>query len=296
MTLIPNEVDAFNTVAAEIDPVDFAMLAHRVKGNGVLSGFACTGAGVDMDVDVAEGVLNINDTAVHIAAGAVTLDAADATNPRIDLVVATAAAALTFRKGTAAAAPSMPALTTDDTVLCAVWIPATDTAITTTQLADKRLHVEGRVLIRQGADQTRTSTTTFADHDDFQLYLGANELWRYEMMMLCDADSNTPDIKFQFTVPAGCEWTYGHEAMTSNYSSVGSGYFGAIFDFAGLGFTSNGFSGLSTSWNGKCIGFFGTFINGGTAGLATFQFAQNTSNGSPIYIREGSIFKADRIR
>lgn len=74
-----------------------------------------------------------------VAAGNWTVGAADATNPRIDLLVVTAAGALAVRAGTAAAAPKPPARTANDVVCAHVYVPATDTTITDDQLSRAKM-------------------------------------------------------------------------------------------------------------------------------------------------------------
>lgn len=137
---IPNEADAGNARQAEIDKVDIDILIAGVDGEGVISGCAVTAQGTpDMTVAVAAGVARVSQKRTSVTAGNVTITAADATNPRFDLVVVDDAGTKTATAGTPAASPVFPAIPTDRVVLAAVYVPANDTAIESGQIVDKRV-------------------------------------------------------------------------------------------------------------------------------------------------------------
>jgi hypothetical protein len=104
----------------------------------VVSGGAITG-GADMTPAVADVVVVSNGALFSVAGADVTVTAANATNPRLDLIVVTSAGSLAVRAGTAAATPKPPARTANDVVLGLVYVPANDTAIATTQITDLRV-------------------------------------------------------------------------------------------------------------------------------------------------------------
>jgi hypothetical protein len=138
---IPNEADAFHADQAEPDKVDIDILVAGLNGNGVVSGCAVTAQGTpDMTVAVAAGVTrNADGTTATVASGNVTITTADATNPRIDLVVVSNAGVKSVTAGTAAASPVFPAIPANSVVLAAVYVPANDTTIATNQITDKRV-------------------------------------------------------------------------------------------------------------------------------------------------------------
>lgn len=130
--------------------------AHGVVNS---SDFAVSqrGAGANMSVDVASGYAwirgteNANQGAYGIYNdGTVNLSiaAADATNPRVDLVIAkvqdafysgaTKTASVTVVTGTAAASPAYPTLPANALVLAAVRVAAAATSITTANITDLR--------------------------------------------------------------------------------------------------------------------------------------------------------------
>lgn len=102
-------------------------------GTGVTSG-GIVDQGVsatDLALRVSAGSLRqSNGTVVAIVAGTPSVTAADVTNPRIDNVVVTdATGVVTIVAGTAAAAPSPPAVAGGTTKLAEVSVPANATAI-----------------------------------------------------------------------------------------------------------------------------------------------------------------------
>jgi hypothetical protein len=151
---IPNEAGAGFTDQAEPDKVDFdiltAGLSHGAGGSnyglgptGVETGCAVTAQGTpDMTVAVAAGNVRIGGRLVVVAAGNVTITAADGTNPRFDLIVVDTAAAKTAIAGTAAANAVFPSITAGRVVLAAVYVPASDTAINSNQITDKRVMID----------------------------------------------------------------------------------------------------------------------------------------------------------
>lgn len=109
----------------------------------VLAGCACTAQGSpDMTVAVAKGAVLTNGVLKPITAGNVTITTADATNPRLDLIVADSSGAKQVRAGTAAANPKPPARTANDVLLAVVYVPASDTTIATAQIVDLRVLVD----------------------------------------------------------------------------------------------------------------------------------------------------------
>ncbi|HRC61698.1 MAG TPA: hypothetical protein PLX85_00570 [Dehalococcoidia bacterium] len=137
-------------------------LQEGVQGlNYVVSGGAITG-GADMTPAIADVVVVSNGTVRAVTGADVTITTADATNPRLDLVVVNTSGSLAVRAGTAAANPKPPARTANDVLLWVVYVPANDTAIGTSQAVDLRVFRDdiGReYLLRQDSSYTLTSQT-----------------------------------------------------------------------------------------------------------------------------------------
>lgn len=138
---IPNDADAAFTSQAAPDKGDFDIIAAGLAGTGVISGCAVTAQGSpDMTLAVAAGTVRVAGVPrATVTAGNVTITTADATNPRFDLVVVSSTGVKSVTAGAPAATPAFPAIPANSVVLAAVYVPANDTAIGTTQIIDKRV-------------------------------------------------------------------------------------------------------------------------------------------------------------
>lgn len=142
-----------------------SVLVEGISGkNCVLSGCAVTG-GADMTPAVAKGAVLSNGVLYAIAGADVTIGTADGTNPRLDLIVVTSAGALAVRAGTAAANPKPPARSSNDVVIGAVYVPASDTSIGASQITDLRVMRElGPICIYKQTTAETTNNTSSAIH------------------------------------------------------------------------------------------------------------------------------------
>lgn len=105
-----------------------------------VSGCAVTAQGVpDMTVAVASGSVRSNGVARTVTGANATIAAANATDPRLDLIVITSAGAIATRTGTAAPAPAPAVRVANDVALAVVYVPAADTAIQSNQIVDLRV-------------------------------------------------------------------------------------------------------------------------------------------------------------
>ena len=138
---LPDKGEGQNDIQSILFQEYLDILLAGINGvDCVLSGGACTAQGSpNMTVAVAKAATLSNKLLKATAAANATIGAADATNPRIDLVVINSSGAIATRAGTAAAAPKPPARTANDVVLCAVYVPANDTTIATDQITDMRV-------------------------------------------------------------------------------------------------------------------------------------------------------------
>lgn len=135
---------AFNANQSRWYDTDIAILVAGINGFGVLTGCAVTAQGTpDMTVAVAAGTIQVagSSASATVTAGNVTIGAAHASNPRIDLVSASATGVKTVTAGTAAASPKPPALPSGHVGLAFVYVPANDTTIASNQITDKRVTV-----------------------------------------------------------------------------------------------------------------------------------------------------------
>lgn len=136
---IPDNDEAFHANQAIWMQTDINAIIAGIGGDGVVSGCAVTAQGSpDMTVAVAAGYIRVAGAYVAVTVGNVTITTADATNPRIDLVVVSNAGAKSVTAGTAAANPKAPDIPANSVLLAMVYVPATDTTIASNQITDKR--------------------------------------------------------------------------------------------------------------------------------------------------------------
>lgn len=143
---IPDKGEGASNLQSVLFQEYLDVLVASLSGtDAVLSGCAVTAQGSpDMTVAVAAGAVRSNRKWFNVAASAsLAIGTADGTNPRLDLVVVTSAGALAVRAGTAAAAPKPAARTANDVVLAVVYVPASDTTISTNQITDLRCVIPG---------------------------------------------------------------------------------------------------------------------------------------------------------
>lgn len=126
---IPNEADAGEAVQAALSAVHFQIIQRAIQGNGVweVGGeLAVTAQGTpDNTVAVAEGVVCNKGKLYQVDAANVTItNYSDGTVDEflLHVVVVTAAGALTYRAGTQAARPVLPALTAGDIALAVILV------------------------------------------------------------------------------------------------------------------------------------------------------------------------------
>jgi len=142
----------------------FDILVAGIDGlDCVLSGLACTAQGSpDMTVAVAKGAVLSNGIMYAVAAANATIGTADGSNPRIDLVVITSAGAIAVRAGAAAAAPKPPVRSANDVVLALVYVPTSDTTISSDQITDMKVTRRGGPICIYKTTTAETTNTTAA--------------------------------------------------------------------------------------------------------------------------------------
>lgn len=158
---LPDDGEGDNTLQSLLFQEYLDVLVAGLSGvDCVLSGLAVTG-GADMTPAVAKGAVLSNRVMFAVAAADVTIGTADATNPRIDLIVVNSSGALAVRAGTAAANPKPPARSANDVVIAAVYVPANDTSIETTKCVDMRVFPQFPICIYRTttAETTNTAAT-----------------------------------------------------------------------------------------------------------------------------------------
>lgn len=297
---IPNDADAFNTNQAEPDKVDLDILTAAFQRDGVISGCAVTAQGSpDMTVAVAAGLIKIGDAIKAVTAGNVTITTANATNPRIDLIVVDNTGAKSATAGTAAAEPVFPAIPANSIVLATVYVPANDTTIASNQIIDKRAIIGGSFTVAKTADEVVNNSTTLQndDHLKFDISASATEIWFAELFIRAGATTSTMDVKLAFTVPSGATMRWARiggtdASATSNFVATATAGVPTLANTEG---TTGTFGSQSTAATGWLMAFGAFVYGGGTAGTIQLQWAQNTQEAADLTFRAGSFLRLVRL-
>ena len=195
-----------NDVATHADQsrwmsTDIDILVAGLAGVGVVSGCGVTAQGSpDMTVAIAAGTIRIaSGGQVAVTSGNGTITAADATNPRIDLVSASDTGTKTVTAGTANATPKSPALPSGHVALAMVYVPANDTTISSGQITDKRVMTAGflrSAVLSPSSDtyiagpSTGFSNTNYDGAGDLEIAdLWSSTTWGKHALMTFDVSS-----------------------------------------------------------------------------------------------------------
>lgn len=184
-----------------------------------------------------------------------------------------------------AAAPAMtqtPGVTWD--------FPLAQAAITTggviTVTDDRRFRGE-HIVILKAADEIVNASAVLQDDNDFKFPIGANEQWIVDQWLDTDNITDASNFQLTWTLPAGA-------AMLC---TVWGNLYGTTSSPAGQRGTTPG-TGLTLPVGVNEIDWLlvRTVIrNGGTAGVAQFQWAQGNSTAVDTTIRQDSSLVAHRV-
>lgn len=208
------------------------LTAGIARTSCVLTGCAVTAqATPDMTVAVVAGVVKVRTSTLFlgvlepkaVTAANATITAADATNPRIDLVCITNTGSIVVSAGTAAAAPKPPARVVDVVVIAAIYIPAGATAINANQITDMRVFgdpYEQNIKVLNG-DVTNDNATanTIANVDNgatngiLQFPVDANAWYTFKFVIPYTSAATTTGSRWAITGP-----TLGRLNMVSTYT------------------------------------------------------------------------------
>jgi hypothetical protein len=247
---IPDKSEGQNDIQSILFQEYLDILAAGVQGTDcVLSGCAVTAQGSpDLTVSVASGAVLSNGVRFAVGSGNVTIAEADATNPRLDLIVVNSSGTKTVRSGTAAVAPSPPAKTANDVVLAVVYVPATDTTIATAQIVDLRIvrsdlddtnglfkRISGNsgaagnwktLQLLTSAASTNSSTTAAAVMTTTGVGAGT---WQFKYSVIYQSSATSNGVGFQI----GHNGTVTKMVVTSWFTTSGGTAANALADQAG---------------------------------------------------------------
>lgn len=137
-----NDVAAF-PIQSQLFFFDFEVIRRAHAGYRIISGCEVTAQGSpDLSVHVAAGVIRPGDSSrVAVVADDLVVDAADATDFRIDIISVSNTGVLTITTGSAQtlAACKPPTLPANHIALALVYVPPTATIVDSDQIKDRRL-------------------------------------------------------------------------------------------------------------------------------------------------------------
>jgi len=117
-------------------------IVRGCKLDGVESGCAVTQHSTpNMSVDVASGTVWIGSSKLTIAATTKTINAADPSNPRIDIITVDSSGNVNYTAGTASSTPAMPDIPANSILLAMIYVQAGATAIYDSDIRDERVYV-----------------------------------------------------------------------------------------------------------------------------------------------------------
>jgi hypothetical protein len=153
-------------------------------------------------------------------------------------------------------------------------------SIADTHIRDQ-LKATWHLISRKTADESLTSNTTFQDDNDLLVTVAANEIWRCHWDFVVDAAA-AGDMKIQWTFPSG---TLHHSSLQYLNASDASVSAFSLSTASPSGSTT--LAGISAG-SPRLWQFETLFLNGGSAGTLTLQWAQNTSSGTATIMKAHS--------
>jgi len=136
-----------------------------------------------------------------------------------------------------------------------------------------------------------TASTTLTNVTGLAYSIGssATEIWLAEWWIIVTATSTTEDIKFGFTIPAGCT---GYWSTAAQNGWTGANPTVTPFNLLSLATTMP----LGTPASGN-VGYIlnAVILGGGTAGAIQLQYAQNTSDAGSLTVKAGSMLRATQV-
>jgi hypothetical protein len=143
----------------------------------------------------------------------------------------------------------------------------------------------GVIIKKKPVDQSIASSTTLTNDNDLAIPIVANDSMVIDGYLHTNTTSNTPMLQLAWTIPAGATMDFNawcDETQNDN----------EVFTFTSSGTAHT----LQMPIGDICIHFWGVVITGGTAGTIQLQWAQATSNATPMTLKNKSFMKAYYIR
>ena len=135
--------------------------------------------------------------------------------------------------------------------------------------------------VRKTSDQSVTSSTTLVDDSALVLPVLASEIWQFKFFVVYGAGA-TGDIKVAFTFPTGGDFRLSLLAADAAGTLLMQTASSTTSPTPTISLKGNGITTYAT------IPFEGVYVNGGTGGNVTLQFAQVVSDATAATIKAQS--------
>lgn len=190
---------------------DFNAVARgALTGDCVLSGCSVTDGGTDdMNVDVASGTITYDGVATSISSTSKTLDAADGSNDRYDLLVAGDDGTVDVVTGTPSTEPAAPAIPDNHVLLAIVHVVAGTSGVTDGDINDARAVMSDISPDVLTGDAVPSGIITLWSGSIGSIPAG----W-----VLCDGANGTPNLQDRFVVGAGSSFGVGATGGESTHT------------------------------------------------------------------------------
>ncbi len=167
---IPNTADvaADRKESAWPDALHFDVIKAAYDLNGILDGCAISDGSTGLEVDIAVGCVVIDGVAKTVAAQTVTLAAAHATLPRLDLMTVNTSGTLVANTGTPLAVPVYVAIPPSEVVVGTVLVAATATALTDDDINNTQINLN-----RQAFTMNRSTSLVNISDDNVEKTLAS---------------------------------------------------------------------------------------------------------------------------
>ncbi len=160
-------------------------------------------------------------------------------------------------------------------------------ALLNTHVRDNFLAIGEPVQVVKSSDESVTSSTTLQADDELLFAVAANETWLYRFGIFFTGNT-TGDFKFEITGPTSHAMRYGVGSMEDTGGST------LMFRAGRDGTALAGFQAQATP-TANMMRVDGIIANAGNAGNCTFEWAQNTSNGTATIVEQNSYLIATQV-
>jgi len=163
-------------------------------------------------------------------------------------------------------------------------------AIMDPHIRDNFLSMGPHLIVRKTADESVTSSTVFQADDVLILPVSANEVWKFEFYLLVTAAA-TGDFKCRWTFPAG--GTFSARSANVGFGDATQNTLWATTTSPATAYA--GLASFAANTTATPIVIDGVYVNAGTGGSVTLEWAQDTSNATATVVKANSTLWAVKL-